>query len=170
MELHTNRLLLRPLTLNDLDTKHDYAKDEVSNQYMLFLPKLRIEETLLSLQNAVYNWENNNPDNYEFAIVFEDKHIGEIGLYRLNSDEAELGWVLHKDYQNKGFVTEAAFEILTLAKRINFKKVVAHCDERNLPSRRVMEKLGMIENEHKGVRKNRIASEESVELLYEIRI
>lgn len=170
MILQTKRLLLRPLTLNDLETKHDYAKDHESNKYMLFLPKLIIEETLLSLQNALHNWENNNPDNYEFAIVYHDIHIGEIGLYRLNNEEAELGWVLHKDYQNKGFVTEAAIEIKNLARKLGFKKLIAHCDEENIPSRKVMEKIGMQQSPHKGVRKNKISTKESVELLYELNI
>lgn len=64
----------------------------------------------------------------------------------LNEDKSdgELGWILNKKYWGKGFATEAALAIKSFAvKQLKVKKLVAHCDCRNLNSAHVMEKIGL---------------------------
>lgn len=169
MIIHTKRLILRPITLNDLETTYKYQSDIKYITYMLYLPKLKKEETYKSLLDSVYNWENNNPKNYEFAVTLNNIHIGEIGLYIRDNETVELGWLLDNSYRGNGYVTEAALEIINLAKKLNYKKVIAHVDSLNTPSYKVMEKLGMI-MVSKGIRKNRLATSTSIELLYELNL
>ncbi len=43
--IKTERLILRPLERNDLDTTHEYAGDVENTKYMIHLPNNTIKET-----------------------------------------------------------------------------------------------------------------------------
>ncbi len=142
VELHTERLTLRPLSVRDLQTTHAYSSDWETTQYMIFLPKRSTEQTLEFLQRAEAEWEKARPTFFEFAVCLQSVHIGAVSLY-LNDGGGEIGWILNKDFQNKGYCTEAASCLVDFAKTLGVKKLTAHCDTRNVASHRVMEKLGM---------------------------
>jgi RimJ/RimL family protein N-acetyltransferase len=94
-----------------------------------------------------------------------NKFIGGIALELLQSNPqitetfgdnvADLGWILDKNYWNHGFVTEAAFAVVKLAKSLGYKKLIAQCDKDNIGSYRVMEKIGMTLFSDNGVRFNK---------------
>ena len=125
-------------------TAHKYAADLDVTKYMINLPNLNIVETLEFLQWCEAQWNKDQPDDYEFAICLNGKHIGAISLSQVNGTCYELGWVLGKRYHGKGYATEAAHELVRFATSLGAQKLVAHCDTRNVASRRVMEKLGMV--------------------------
>ena len=143
LEFNTSRLTLRPLTTKDLATTHKYASDLDVTKYMINLPNHSIDETLGFLQWCEAEWNKEQPDDYEFAICLNGKHIGAISLSQVEDKFYEIGWVLDKEYHGRGYATEAAQELVRLAKSFGATKMIAHCDTRNVASRRVMEKLGM---------------------------
>lgn len=169
VEIRTERLLLKPVTLAELHSTHAYASDLENTRLMMFLPYDNLAETRQSICEAVLQWQMSQPHHLEFAIFADDKHIGGITLYFLDdSSEGELGWVLHKDYWGSGYTTEAARAMLAYAKEHwHIRRMIACCDSENHPSKRVMEKLGM-KHALTGTRKNRSMPEERVELIYEI--
>ena len=62
--------------------------------------------------------------------------------------EIELGYGVHPDFRNHGYATEAARALLRWAsEQPGVKRVIAHCDEDNIASQRVVEKAGMIGRE-----------------------
>ena len=142
--LKTSRLTLRPLSTNDLSTTHKYATNLDVSKYMIYLPNHSVHETLGFLQWCEEEWSKDSPNDYEFAMCLNGKHIGAISLSHVDGTSYELGWVLHKHYQGKGYATEAARELVRFAKSLGAQKLIAHCDTRNVASRRVMEKLGMV--------------------------
>ena len=170
MEIRTARLLLRPVTMSDLETTYAYAGDLENTRYMMFLPEADLAETALHLSEAVALWQKDAPERYEFAICLADgAHIGGLTLY-MQEDRtvAEIGWVLHRDHWRKGYVTEAAQGLIGFAKSIGVKRVFAGCDSENVASYKTMEKLGMHLRE-KGTRTNRSMGDEvRVELIYEM--
>ena len=143
VQFNTDRLTLRPLTTRDLLTAHKYATDLDVTKYMINLPNQNIVETLEFLLWCEDEWEKDIPTDYEFAICLNDNHIGAISLSQVDDFCYELGWILDKGYQGNGYATEAARELTRFAKSLGAKKLIAHCDTRNVASRRVMEKLGM---------------------------
>ena len=143
LEFKTSRLTLRPLSTKDLSTTHKYATDLDVTKYMIYLPNHSIEETLEFLQRCEAEWKKEQPDDYEFAICLNGNHIGAISLSQVEGACYELGWVLQKPYHGNGYATEAARELVRFAKSLGAQKLIAHCDTRNVASRRVMEKLGM---------------------------
>jgi len=56
-EIKTDRLVLRPLDISDLETVHAYASDEENTLYMLMLPNNTIEETMEYLNYVTSEWK-----------------------------------------------------------------------------------------------------------------
>lgn len=168
--LQTKRLILKPVDETLLDSAYAYAGNPENAKMMIFLPHADKAETGRLLREAAAEWKKERAAYYEFGIFFEEKHIGSITVYRLEEpDSSELGWILHKDYWNRGFITEAAVAAIGFsAETLGLRRIIACCDSENPASYRVMEKLGMRLIKSDGVRKNRIAEKESTELTYEL--
>lgn len=171
MELHTPRLTLRPADMTCLHSTHAYAADPENTRFMMFLPYASLEETARMLQEAEEEWQKPLPERYEFVILLAGVHIGGITLY-MQEDRtvAELGWVLHRDYWRRGYVTEAAQSLIGFAReQLGVRRIFACCDSENVASYRTMEKLGMQLVKDDGVRTNRSMGDAvRRELTYEI--
>ncbi|MDE6787039.1 MAG: GNAT family N-acetyltransferase, partial [Muribaculaceae bacterium] len=55
----------------------------------------------------------------------------------------EIGWRLAADYHNQGLATEAAKEVLKLAKEKGLTRLYSFTAQQNTPSERLMQKIGM---------------------------
>lgn len=142
-EIETERLLLRPLVIADVDEIHAiYSRDEV----MKYVGQVRTrEEVEKYIAKMLKSWEENQLGMWAIAWKNEAKILGDGGLCFLdNTSEVEVGYVLDKPYWNLGVATEVAkaslrygFEVL------NLERIVAVANPKNFPSRRVMEKVGM---------------------------
>ncbi len=129
-ELHTERLLLRPLVANDLDSYHlVMGQDAVGAQ----LPRGRgctIEETSAILHFWLDHW--NEHGFGPWAVIDEQNRglMGHCGLRRLEETaETELLYALGAEYWGHGFATEAAkastawaFDALGLDELVGFVK------------------------------------------------
>lgn len=145
-EIKTKRLLLRPLCTNDFETTHIYTTNKDLTRYMMFLPHTTEEETKSFLKNATANWQQNDPCQYEFAIILHGKHIGGISIEILDKahQKGMLSWILHPDYHGQGYMTEAASALVDFSQRkIGLNEWIACCDARNAASANVMKKIGM---------------------------
>lgn len=170
--IHTRRLTLRPFTLDDLYTTHAYAGNAENTQYMLHLPNEGLQDTQRFLQRVVAEWAKDQPAFYEYAVVLQGKHIGAVSVSLDESrQQAELGWIIHKLYQGKGYATEAAGAMLRFAiDSLKVKKVVAHCDGRNEPSAHVMGKIGLSLESADGTRRYAGSDVDIQELMYALTV
>ncbi len=87
----------------------------------------------------------------EFAVVLGDKAIGSVGVKRLSDVHkgAEVGWVFGAPYWGQGYATEAARALMDWSFRtLELRRITAVCDARNVPSYRLMERLGMRREAH----------------------
>lgn len=170
MEIKTKRLVLKPLGVQYLNSVFQYASDFDTTKFMVYLPSETIEETLDFLQKAEKEWQKEKPAFYEFAILFDKKHIGAVSLYLDDSrTEGEFGWIIDKAYWNQGITTEAAKALFDFAvNHLRIKHFIAHCDAENTGSYRVMEKLGMKRTAINEGRKNRSSDENRREYQYEL--
>lgn len=167
-EIRTERLLLRPLNITDLDSVHEYASDAENTRFMMKMPKRTLGETAEFLIGVTGEWEKDNPAFYEFAVVLKESLIGAVSVY-LNYDRnvGELGWILNKKFHKMGYASEAAIAIKDFAlNNLHLKKLVAQCDYRNAPSARLMEKIGLKLESDDGVRTYIKRSETARELTY----
>lgn len=165
----TKRLLIRPITANDVDAIHTYAGDK-SITMMTYLPKETRADTEAFVSYAVSEWNKDIPSDREYVILYEGKIIGGINLeYRYANDACEIGWIVHKDYRNKGVATEAANALIDYAfNTLLVQKVTSHCDSANAASEKVMKKIGMTLVDNNRTRFYPKTGITSGEVLYEI--
>jgi RimJ/RimL family protein N-acetyltransferase len=85
-------------------------------------------------------------ENYVYGIFnpAETQLLGSTGLHpRIGDDQLEIGYWLHKDYINRGLITEATAALIKVAfEIIHVHRLEIHCDPRNLASASIPRKLG----------------------------
>lgn len=168
LEIRTEHLVLKPLGRKYLKSTIQYAMDHENTKYMSHLPDETVEEAEEFLTNVEKEWEKERPEFLEFAVLYEEKHIGAVSVYFENAS-GELGWIIHRDYWGRGFAYEAARALMDYVKtQMKISHFLAHCDTENVASYKVMEKLGMIRTGQWGGRKNRSSTEDRLEYQYEL--
>lgn len=168
IEIHTKRLVLRPLSLKYLETVHEYASDIENAKYMVRLPNENIEETRAFLLSVENEWSKEDPEFFEFAIMYNNNQIGAVSVY-VENGSGELGWIINKKCWNQGFAFESALALIGFAKqKLGLTHFIANCDVENVGSYRVMEKLGMVRTGEYGGRKNKSSDDERREYRYEL--
>lgn len=168
IEIVTNRLLLKPLGSEYLQTVNKYAMDYENTRYMCYLPNKTEEETKAFLSSVDSEWQKEYPEFYEFAILYHNRHIGAVSIYFKNGI-GELGWIINKKYWGNGFAYEAAEALVKyFFANMGTAHFIAHCDTENIASYKVMEKLGMVRTGEWGGRRNKSALQDSFEYQYEL--
>jgi RimJ/RimL family protein N-acetyltransferase len=148
--LETERLILRVLEKNDLDSFFTINNDPDVMKY--FPTTVNKIDTKKMISNEIDLYKK-----YGYcllACVIKENHtfIGFVGLKRtlFNSSftpAIEVGWRLNKDYWNKGYATEAAKAVIKWGfEKIGLKEIVSFTSRINKPSIRVMEKCGLTYN------------------------
>jgi RimJ/RimL family protein N-acetyltransferase len=67
-----------------------------------------------------------------------------IRVHRAENRDADIGYVLHRDYWGQGLITEAASAIIEVGfSTLRMHRIWATTDPENLRSSRVLERLGM---------------------------
>ena len=141
-ELRTERLLLRPFSLSDIDAVLEYASDpEWATYYPRPYDRGRAEYIVA---HAVLT----SPDKgATFAVVYDERVVGLVSLRVDPEDEdrkAELGYDIARDVWGQGIAPEAASAVCDWGFReYGLAKVYTLADARNGRSLGVMEKLGM---------------------------
>lgn len=145
MQIETKRLILRPLTMDDLDALQEILGDPVSMaHYPSAFPLEKTRRWIL--------WNIENYETYGFglwAVTLKGKglFIGDTGItmQQIGCEKLpEIGYHIHRAYTGLGYATEAAmacrdyaFEVLKLPAVYSYMKYT------NVASARVAEKNGM---------------------------
>ena len=169
-EIKTERLELKKHGMKYLHSTHIYASDPENTVYMINLPNSTLEETEQYLTLIDDEWNKPDQKLFEYAVIHNGIHIGAVAL-SINEETriGELGWILNRENHGNGYATEAARAIIDMAissDKISIEKIVAHCDYRNTPSVRVMEKIGLTLESDDGLRKYTGDDKEYQELMY----
>ena len=140
--LETERLILRPLTMDDLDAVYKWASDPRVNKYMIY-PLYKSKDDGVEWLNTLY--EDDDKKDFGFVLKETGELIGSGGIYyHSDIDVWSIGYNLSYDYWNRGLVTEAMTKIIEWARQSFTVHVVAATFAiGNIGSQRVMEKLGM---------------------------
>lgn len=136
-------IYLRKLNMNDLNTTHAYSSDFENTYYMLNSEFSNIKETEKYLEKCINEYKKINPTFITFAVVYNEIHVGEV-FATLSKDGTIIGWIINKNYWRKGIATTAANMLIDILKNeYNIKHLISYCDERNIASKKIMEKIGM---------------------------
>ena len=145
--IETERLKLRELNINDTGSLYDILSDPQTMNYYPSPYKYHEVETLL--KNFIKSYEKNGFGLWVVILKDEDKFIGECGISLQNIDGVivpEIGYHINKKYWQNGYATEAAKVSLASGfEQLNFQEIFIHTYVKNIPSRRIAEKLKMDE-------------------------
>lgn len=145
--LETERLILRHLQPDDLDSLYAFYCDPEVTKYIPDAPKT-YEETREELEWFL----NGHPDHPELGLwAAIDKAsgqlIGRCGLLPWTIDqreEVEVAYALAKAYWGQGLATEAAQAIMRYAfEQLNLSRLICLVDRENQASINVATKIGM---------------------------
>ncbi|VKO86141.1 acetyltransferase [Streptococcus pneumoniae] len=140
--IETERLLLRPVTLDDAEAMFDYASDKGNTRY-IFPTNQSLEET----KNNIAQFYLANPlGRWGIELKSNGQFIGTIDLHKIDPvlKKAAIGYIINKKYWNQGLTTEANRAVIELAfEKIGMNKLTALHDKANPASGKVMEKSGI---------------------------
>ena len=144
--IETDRLILRAWKLEDLPQFTAMNKDE---RVMRYFPGILTDDQTESFYIRILSeFELNGWGLYAVELKSTGKFIGYVGLHEIGFDAdfapgVEIGWRLDADYHNQGLAPEAAKEILKLARQKGLTRLYSFTAKQNMPSERVMQKIGM---------------------------
>ena len=146
-ELETERLLLRQMRVCDSADMYDYARRPEVTEYLLWRPHSDVQYTRRYLEYLGGRYRIGV--HYEWAVIHKEtgRMIGTCGFARIDSAHncGEIGYVLHPDFRGQGLITEAAERVLQFGFGVlGLNRIEARYMVGNEPSRRVMNRLGML--------------------------
>jgi RimJ/RimL family protein N-acetyltransferase len=151
--VHTERLTIRPATLDDADATWQIRRIESVGRWLTaasgdaddfrrkFAEPERLSRTLLmELDGVVIG---------DLYLAVGDAWAQAEVADRARGVQAEIGWVLAPDHEGRGYATEAVRELIRICfEDLRLRRVFAQCFADNEPSWRLMERVGMRREEH----------------------
>ncbi|MBA2953991.1 GNAT family N-acetyltransferase [Nocardioides sp. MAH-18] len=135
---------LRPLTTADAPRVVEGIGDPDTQFWLSFMPRdPGPAEGLAYLETALVRLADNHTVTWGFAETGDDRLLGAVGLYRLDT-EPELGYWTHPDARGRGLTVRAARLALGHAfGTLGLSHVAAYAAAGNAASLGVLEALGM---------------------------
>ncbi|MGG3943664.1 GNAT family N-acetyltransferase [Peribacillus psychrosaccharolyticus] len=140
-QMESERILLRPISLNDAEDMYEYTSDEETTRFIYEQHK-DLDQT----KNLIANYFVKEPIG-KYAVVLKEsnKMIGaiEFRVHEWNKS-GELGFTLNRHFGGKGYMTEAGKLILGLAFNVlGLERVFSEHEVKNSASGKVLIRLGM---------------------------
>ena len=140
--IETERLILRPISKDDIGFIFDLFKRPETNEYSQY-PNVSSKEEAEKLYEDFM--KPGNPSRFRLIIELKEKGslIGTVGLhdYSCKHERAEIGYDLLQEYWGKGFTTEAVKEIVRYSfSDLCLRRLEATVDPDNLASIRILAK------------------------------
>lgn len=147
MILTTQRLILRPWTLDDAESLYKYASDPDVGPIAGWPPHKNVEESRSIIQTVF-----SGAECYAICEKGTGSPIGAISLQLKGhtdmterDDECELGYWLGKPFWGRGYMPEAAEELIRHGfEALNMTTIWCGYYDGNVKSKRVQEKLGFV--------------------------
>jgi RimJ/RimL family protein N-acetyltransferase len=143
-DISTERLVLRPMNLDDGPTIHRLVNDKDITYNCVHIPYPYPE-------GAAEAWIVDHPFRFVsgqaaiFAITKDGDIIGACGIeYKPSEKRFELGYWIGKAFWGNGYATEAVQRLLDFGlDELNIAEIYAECLSSNTISCNVLEKIGM---------------------------
>src|SRR5438105_7565096 len=139
--LETERLLLRPLSPDDLDAYAEMYADPEVTRYLGHGRTMSRAATETQLHELIER-ELRNGFGLRSVVRKEDgRLVGRCGLHRWQiegADETEVDWVLGREFWGQGYATEAAAAVRDHAvAELGHRRLIALIKRHNEPSQNV---------------------------------
>ena len=161
--LQTQRLMLRPFSLQDVSIVTKLAGEKEIAATTLFIPHPYEEKDAREwISTHAHAFQEDKAAIFAIVINSNKQFCGAIGLgIDRENDRAEMGYWIGKPYWNKGYCTEAAKAILRYGfTTLKLHRICADHFKSNPASGRVMKKIGMV---YEGCRRHHVKKWEKFE-------
>ena len=136
---------LRPFVCEDQEQILDIVTSSKVNQTYILPDYARREDAIpLFLRLMAFS---ENSQHFVRCIDLNGTAIGFLNDVEIHNGEIEVGYVIHPDYHNQGYMTAALKLAISELFDLGFECVVCGAFEENKASQRVMEKCGMTKME-----------------------
>lgn len=144
--LETNRLVLRKLEVSDAEEYFSVLSDPETIKHTRWDLFNTVEDSIAYLIYLEQKYQSRQA--FHWGIIEKDsqKLIGRVAFISFDeeNDRTEIGYVISKHYWNKGFISEAIQELIKYGfNELGVNRIEARCNEDNIGSERVMQKVGM---------------------------
>ena len=141
-EIRTERLLLRPFWEADYDDLYEFLAQLEDDEFEGY-PGITYEN----------GWEQlwarlDSGEFYAIELTESGKVIGNIYCGDRDFAAKEVGYILNRDYQGRGYAAEALRAVIDDAFAEGAHRVYAECDPRNERSWKLLERVGMRREAH----------------------
>ena len=137
MTIETERLIIRPVVLDDLKEVQQIDADFNNSEYVYYDTPHNISENELKLIPPGENL-------FIVSLKQEKTLTGYINFYKENGIY-NLGYCFHRSYQHKGYETESIAAFLNYQHSRGIKECIVGTAEENKPSVKFLKKLGFKE-------------------------
>ena len=152
--LHTPRLTLRKLEVEDLSSLVKYANNKTIADNIINIPHpYREPDAAFRMSYVVQGFKQKT--RFVFAIIWKESGelIGEISLHLLdkNTPHGQLAYWIGEPFWNRGITTEAVEAVLDFGfKKLNLDLIYADCYAHNIASQKVLLNNKMQEHKRNG--------------------
>ena len=141
-EIRTGRLLLRPFRESDYDNLYEFLSQLKDDEFEGY-PGITYENGREHLKYRV-----GSEEFHAVELKESGKVIGNIYCGNRDYDAKEVGYIINRDYQRKGYAAEALSAVIKRAFEEGAHRVFAECDPRNSCSWKLLEKVGLKREAH----------------------
>ena len=144
--LHTERLLLRKLTADDISSLVKYGNNKKVSDYVFSIPHPYEEPDAVFRISYVLNGFRAR-SRFVFAVILLEtaEFVGEVSLHLDNTKVSQLGYWIGEPFWNKGIATEAVRAVCQFGfKTLDLEKIYGTCHLQNIASSKVLERNGMV--------------------------
>lgn len=147
LTLTTERLRLRPMTLDDVAAVYEIFSDPDTMKYWSTPPHTSTDDSRALIERAMENIADGKTVSLAITTIDDESNqlIGLVTLHSIDkaSAHAELGYILNPDFRKQGFMIEAVTALLRHGfETMKLHRVEASIDPDNLASGAVLKTLG----------------------------
>jgi RimJ/RimL family protein N-acetyltransferase len=151
LNLETERLIIRPIQLDDKVNVFEYRSDIEINKYQGWVPKT-IDDVELFI-NGIAKQINIPETWFQFVLIEKEsqKVIGDLGIHFWDKQnrQVEIGCTLNKNFHCNGYATEAVRRIIDfLFIELKKHRIITSIDPNNESSIRLVERIGFRKEAH----------------------
>lgn len=150
LNLTTERLTLRKLSINDQQDIFALRSDPEINKYLDRQPSKTVEDVINFINKITDNIKNNNSIYWVITLTKTETFVGTICLFNFSNEKnsCEIGYELMTSFQGQGIMKEAIELVIDYVfQTLKFQNIVAFTHRNNQRSTKLLTKCNFIKLE-----------------------
>lgn len=142
-EVLFDNYLMRTLKANDYKDYYEIGKNSDNITYLTWRAFVKKKDAKLMLETYLRRGFKGEPIGYAIVDLQSGKMIGIIEFHTFDyiKNQAEVGYLLHKDYWQKGIMTKAVSKLIAIGfDYLNLEIIIIRSLKENIGSIKVIER------------------------------